>query len=71
MIILKGSVRLREKDPSDVAASIVYFARKNILESEEICKLVYVPSQWPHELFLLTRCRQDQIYQIFAKNKED
>ena len=59
MLILKGSVLLREKDPSDIAASIVYFARKNILESEEISKLVQVPSLWPQQLLLLTRCRED------------
>ena len=47
MLILKGSVHLREKDPSDIAASIVYYARKNILESEEISKLVKVPCLWP------------------------
>ena len=47
MLIIKGSARLREKNPSDIAASIVYFARKNILESEEIARLVRVPNLWP------------------------
>ena len=71
LLILKGSVLLREKDPSDIAASIVYYARRNILESEEISKLVQVPCLWPHQMYLLTRCREDQIYRIVAKDSKE
>ena len=36
ILVTKGSCNLREKHPSEVAASILFFARKNILESENI-----------------------------------
>lgn len=63
IISAKGACFLRETDPSNIAASIIYFARKNILLSEEVSKLVKVPSLWPEELIIMTRCTKHQIYQ--------
>ena len=33
-----------------ILIAIIYFARKNILQSEEINRLVKVPSLWPEEM---------------------
>ena len=46
MLVIKGSAALlREKDPSDIAASIIYFARMNILESTDVARMIRVPSR--------------------------
>jgi len=58
ILTTKGSCFLREREPSEIAASIIYFARKNILQSEEIHKLVKVPSIWPDEIMMLTCCTE-------------
>ena len=60
--IAKGACFLRKTDPSNIAASIIYFARKNILLSDEVSKLVKLPYLWPEELVVLTRCTKKQIY---------
>lgn len=36
ILVTKGSCNLREKHPSEIAASVLFFARKNILEAEDI-----------------------------------
>ena len=50
IISAKGALFLRETDPSNIAASIIFFARKNILLSEDVADIVKVPSLWPEEL---------------------
>ena len=36
ILVTKGSINLREKHPGEIAASVLFFARKNILEAEDI-----------------------------------
>lgn len=73
ILTTKGSCFLRGREPNEISASIIYFARKNILQSEEIHKLVKVPSIWPDELIILTRCTEANIHKIIQnpdiKNK--
>ena len=66
----KGSHLLRNIEASIIAASIIYFARKNILQSDEIIKLVKVPCIWPQEIIFLTRCREDQIFKMIDQSTE-
>ena len=47
ILTTKGQSNLRERQPSEIAASIIYFARKNILEADDISKLIKVPCIWP------------------------
>ena len=70
IIVAKGALFLRESDPSDIAASIVYFARKNILLSLDVSELVKVPSLWPEELAKITRC-SEQLIHAFLENPPD
>lgn len=47
MLLAKGSVNLRKEDPSDIAAAIIYFARKNVLFAKDPKKIFQIPSLWP------------------------
>ena len=71
IIAAKGAVFLRKSDPSSIAAAILYFARKNILQSDEVSKLVRVPSLWPQELVFLTRCTTEHIYETLQTPAEE
>ena len=58
LLISKGACFLRKEQPSDVAASIIYFARKNILFAEEAKEFITVSTVWPEELVIMTRCTE-------------
>ena len=63
LLISKGACMLRQKKPSDIAAAIIYFARKNILFSKKGSQPV-VPILWPEELMIMTRCKESQIKKL-------
>ena len=58
LLISKGACFLRKEQPSNVAAAIIYFTRKNILFSDKSDRHVRVPTLWPEELILMTRCTE-------------
>ena len=70
ILMTKGSCYLRQKDPSEIAAIVIYFARKNVLQSDEIVKLVRMPYLWPEELAALTRCSEYEVYNIICNPEE-
>ena len=70
ILMTKGSCSLREKYPSEIAASIIYFARKNILQADDISKLVRVPCIWPEEIITLSRCSENQI-NLITQNPDE
>ena len=58
IIASRSSVHLRKEDPSTIAASIIYYARKNVFTSKKYDTLPKVQNIWPKELILLTRCSE-------------
>ena len=56
IVMAKSAACLRLADPSEIAASIILYARKNVLFSKEVSKMVVVPKIWPDELSSVTRC---------------
>ena len=58
IIASRSSVHLRKEDPSAIAASIIYYARKNVFTSKKYSTLPKVQNIWPKELILLTRCSE-------------
>ena len=71
LLISKGACFLRQEWSSDIAAAILYFARKNVLFSEKTEKLVKVPSLWPDELITMTRCTEARIKRLLANPLEE
>lgn len=71
LLITKGACFLRKEQPSDIAAAVIYFARKNILFSEQAAKLVKVQNLWPEELILMTRCTESQIKKLLSNPLEE
>ena len=69
VVIAKSATCLRQADPSDIAASIILYARKNILESEDVQNLIRVPSVWPRELTLMIRSSQENIEDLIEKTQ--
>ena len=59
LLISKGACFLRKEQPSNIAAAVIYFARKNILLAPQNKKYIKVPSLWPHELILMTRSTEN------------
>ena len=58
LIVSKGNITYRSESSSDIAASIVYLARKNILEADSPDGKPRVPQIWPQELVMITRCTE-------------
>ena len=58
LLITKGACFLRMEQPSNIAAAVIYFARKNILFSDQGTRYFKVPSLWPDELVQMTRCTE-------------
>ena len=58
LIVSKGNVTYRSESSSDIAASIIYLARKNILEAHSPTGKSRVPFIWPQELVMITRCTE-------------
>ena len=58
IIASRSSVHSRKEDPSTIAASIIYYARKNVFTSKKYDTLPKVQNIWPKELILLTRCSE-------------
>ena len=59
MLLKEGRICLRQEQPSEVAASIVYLARKNILEADSpYSDRAIVPLVWPEEMLFMTRCTE-------------
>lgn len=54
IVITKSATFLRSADPSEIAASIIYYARRNILHSKEMQRFEKLLQIWPKELVLLT-----------------
>ena len=71
LLISKGACFLRKEQPSSVAAAIIYFTRKNILFSNKSEKHVKVPTLWPEELVLITRCTESQIKKLLQNPLEE
>lgn len=67
LIMSKGNVCYRSECSSDIAASIVYLARKNILEADSPDGKLRVPAIWPEELMLVTRCTETQTKRILIE----
>ena len=66
MIVSKGNVTYRSESSSDIAASIVYLARKNILEADSPDGKSRVPNIWPQELVMITRCTEAKAKRILV-----
>jgi hypothetical protein len=47
LIVSKGNVSYRSESSSNIAASIIYLARKNILEADSPSGKPRVPNIWP------------------------
>lgn len=58
LIISKGNSLLRAENPSEIAAGIIFLARKNILEVDSPDGKPRVPQVWPQELIIMTRCSE-------------
>ena len=67
LIVSKGNVSYRKECSSDVAASIVYLARKNILEADSPTGKPRVPNIWPQELVMITRCSESHAKRILVE----
>lgn len=67
LIISKGSISQRNESSSDIAASIIYLARKNILEADSPTGEPLVPVIWPQELVILTRCTENKAKKILVE----
>ena len=52
---IKGAYWLYAFNPSVRAAIAIYYARRNVFTSPDAVK---IPSLWPYELVLLTRCTE-------------
>ena len=66
LIVSKGNVTYRSESSSDIAASIIYLARKNILEADSPTGKPRVPHIWPQELVMITRCTESKAKQILV-----
>lgn len=66
LIVSKGNICHRKESSSDIAASIVYLARKNILEADSPTGKCIVPQIWPYELVIITRCTEDKAKRILV-----
>ena len=62
----KGNILRRRESSSDIAASIIYLARKNILKDDCPDGKLQVPEVWPQELQLLTRCTESKASRILV-----
>ena len=71
LLISKGACFLRKEQPSNVAAAIIYFTRKNILFSDKSERYVKVPTLWPEELILMMRCTEAQIKKLLMNPLEE
>ena len=54
----------RTECSSDIAAGIIYLARKNVLEADSPTGKLRVPQIWPNELLLMTRCTEARAKRI-------
>ena len=60
MLLKEGRICIRREQASNIAAAIVYLARKNILEADSPYKgRPIVPQVWPEEMLLMTRCTEE------------
>ena len=67
LIVSKGNVTYRSESSSDIAASIIYLARKNILEADSPTGKPRVPQIWPQELVMITRCSEQKAKRILVE----
>ena len=67
LIVSKGNVTYRNESSSDIAASIIYLARKNILEADSPTGKPLVPQIWPQELVMITRCTESRAKRILIE----
>ena len=64
LVISKSNVMSRAEFSSDIAAGIVYLARKNVLEADSPDGRPRVPCMWPQELLIMTRCPEARAKRI-------
>jgi hypothetical protein len=71
LLISKGACFLRREQPSDIAAAMIYFARKNIMFNSGSKQTIKFPTLWPEELILMTRCTESQIKRLLSNPLEE
>lgn len=64
LVISKSNVMSRAECSSDIAAGIIYLARKNVLEADSPDGKLRVAHIWPQELMIMTRCPESRAKRI-------